>query len=46
MHPELSSGRNKVELELPAGRKHQSVRLDPDDPLVEHLNGSTSGARV
>jgi hexosaminidase len=41
MHPELNTGRNQVEFELPPGRRHHAVWLDPELPatfaLVEEV---------
>jgi hexosaminidase len=37
LHPELSTGRNEVEWELPPGLKHRAVWLDPDLPATFEL---------
>ena len=41
MHPELNTGRNQVEFELPPGHRHHAVWLDPELPatfaLVEEV---------
>ncbi len=37
MHPELSSGRNEIEFELPPGHKHQAAWLDPELPATFQL---------
>jgi hexosaminidase len=41
MHPELNTGRNQVEFELPPGHPHRAVWLDPELPatfaLVEEV---------
>jgi hexosaminidase len=41
MHPELNTGRNQVEFELPPGRRHHALWLDPELPatfaLVEEV---------
>ena len=34
MHPELNTGRNQVEFELPPGHTHQAVWLDPEAPAT------------
>src|SRR5947209_9902145 len=34
LHPELNTGRNQVEFELPPGRKHHAVWLDPELPAT------------
>ena len=34
MHPELNTGRNEVEFELPPGRLHRAVWLDPELPAT------------
>jgi hexosaminidase len=34
LHPELDTGRNQVEFELPPGRKHHAVWLDPELPAT------------
>jgi hexosaminidase len=37
MHPELNTGRNEVEFELPPGHRHQAVWLDPGLPATFEL---------
>ncbi len=37
LHPELNSGRNQVEFELPPGHKHHTVWLDPELPATFDL---------
>jgi len=37
LHPELDTGRNQVEYELPPGRKHRTVWLDPELPVTFEL---------
>jgi len=37
LHPELNTGRNQVEFELPPGRKHHAVWLDPELPATFEL---------
>jgi hexosaminidase len=37
LHPELNTGRNEVEWELPPGRKHHAVWLDPELPATFDL---------
>jgi hexosaminidase len=41
LHPELNTGRNEIEFELPPGHKHRTVWLDPELPatfaLVEEV---------
>jgi hexosaminidase len=37
LHPELNTGRNYVELELPPGHKHNTVWLDPELPATFEL---------
>jgi hexosaminidase len=39
MRPELSTGRNEVEFELPPGHLHQAVWLDPELPATFELIG-------
>jgi hexosaminidase len=39
MHPELNTGRNEVEFELPPGHRHQAVWLDPELPATFELIG-------
>jgi hexosaminidase len=39
LHPELSTGRNQVEFELPSGRKRRAVWLDPELPVTFELMG-------
>ena len=39
MHPELNTGRNEVEFELPPGRTHRAVWLDPELPATFTLMG-------
>ena len=34
LHPELNTGRNQVEFELPPGHKHHTVWLDPELPAT------------
>ncbi len=44
MHPELATGRNRVEFELPPGTKHEAVWLDPDLPATLELVQEVLGA--
>jgi hexosaminidase len=37
LHPELNTGRNQVDFELPPGRKHRAVWLDPELPATFEL---------
>ena len=37
LHPELNTGRNQVEYELPPGHKHHTVWLDPELPATFEL---------
>jgi hexosaminidase len=37
LHPELNTGRNQVEFELPPGHRHQKVWLDPELPATFDL---------
>ena len=37
LHPELNSGRNEVEFEVPPGHKHHTVWLDPELPATFDL---------
>jgi len=37
LHPELNTGRNQVEFELPPGHKHRTVWLDPELPATFDL---------
>ena len=37
LHPKLNTGRNQVEFELPPGRKHHTVWLDPELPATFDL---------
>jgi len=37
LHPELNTGRNQVEFELPSGHEHQAVWLDPQLPATFEL---------
>jgi hexosaminidase len=37
LHPELNTGRNQVEFELPPGHKHHTVWLDPELPATFDL---------
>jgi len=37
LHPELNSGRNEVEFELPPGHEHHTVWLDPELPTTFEL---------
>jgi hexosaminidase len=37
LHPELNTGRNQVDFELPPGRKHHTVWLDPELPATFNL---------
>lgn len=37
MHPQLNTGRNAVEFELPPGHKHHTVWLDPELPATFEL---------
>ena len=37
MHPELNTGRNEVEFELPPGHQHHTVWLDPGLPATFEL---------
>jgi hexosaminidase len=37
LHPELNTGRNEVEFELPSGHKHHRAWLDPDLPATFEL---------
>jgi hexosaminidase len=37
LHPELNTGRNEVEFELPPGHKHHTVWLDPELPATFEL---------
>jgi hexosaminidase len=37
LHPELRTGRNDVEFELPSGHKHHTVWLDPELPATFEL---------
>jgi len=39
MHPELNTGRNQVEFELPPGHIHRAVWLDPELPATFELVG-------
>lgn len=37
LHPELNTGRNEVEFEIPPGHKHHTVWLDPELPATFDL---------
>jgi hexosaminidase len=39
MYPELNTGRNQVEFELPPGHRHRAVWLDPELPATFELIG-------